>query len=100
MSSTSVSPLFGLPASERAELPTALWDSLTDVEREATLVLTPEREVALERRWAKQLESPASSVPWDEVHQKLQGQTSPSLQRLGLVKTRPSMWEVRAVPGR
>ena len=72
MSSTSVSALFGLPASERAELAIALWDSLSDAEREETLVLTPEQEVELDRRWAEHLENPASSVPWDDVHRKLQ----------------------------
>ena len=73
MPSTSVSALLRLPASERAELAIALWDSLTDVEREATLALTPEQEVELDQRWAEHLENPASSVPWNEVHQKLQG---------------------------
>ena len=73
MPSTSVTALFGLPASERAELAIALWDSLTDVEREETLVLTPEQEVELDRRWAEHIENPTSSVPWDDIHQKLQG---------------------------
>ncbi len=73
MPSTSVSALLRLPASERAELAIALWDSLTDVEREETLALTPEQEVELDRRWAEHLDNPASSVPWDEVRQKLQG---------------------------
>ena len=73
MSSTSVSALLGLPASERAELAIALWDSLSDVEREETLVLTPGQEAELDRRWAEHLENPASSVPWDDVRQKLQG---------------------------
>ena len=73
MPSTSVSALLRLPASERAELAIALWDSLTDVEREGTLALTPEQEVELDRRWAEHLDNPTSSVPWDEVHQKLQG---------------------------
>ena len=73
MSSTSVSALFGLPASERAELAIALWDSLSDAEREDTLVVTPEQAIELDRRWAEHLENPASSVPWDDVRQKLQG---------------------------
>ena len=73
MSSTSVSALLRLPASERAELAIALWDSLSDVEREETLVLTPGQEAELDRRWAEHLENPASSVPWDDVRQKLQG---------------------------
>ena len=73
MPSTSGSALFGLPAPERAELAIALWDSLTDVEREEALVLTPEQEVELDRRWAEHLENPASSILWDDVHQKLQG---------------------------
>ena len=73
MSSTSVSALFGLPASKRAELAIALWDSLSDAEREEALGLTPEQEVEFDRRWAEHLENPASSVSWDEVRQKLQG---------------------------
>ena len=73
MPSTSVSALLRLPASERAELAIALWNSLTDVEREDTLTLTPEQEVELDRRWAEHLEDPSSAISWDEVHQKLQG---------------------------
>lgn len=71
MAVAPVSVLLKLPASERAALAMALWDSLTDAEREAELVLTPEQE--LDRRWAAHLENPASAIPWAEVRRQLLG---------------------------
>jgi hypothetical protein len=39
------------PASERAELAMALWESLSETEREGELELMPEETAALDRRW-------------------------------------------------
>lgn len=71
MPSTTLSQLLKLPADERAELAMALWDSLSDAEREAELALTAEQEAELDRRWAEHLESPEAAVPWDDVRRKL-----------------------------
>lgn len=71
MPSTTLSQLLKLPAGERAELAMALWESLTDVERDAELALTPEQEAELDRRWAEHLENPDSAVPWNDVRRKL-----------------------------
>jgi putative addiction module component (TIGR02574 family) len=68
---TTLSQLLKLPAGERAELAMALWESLSDVEREAELALTVEQEAELDRRWAEHLGNPGSAVPWDEVRRKL-----------------------------
>ena len=73
MSSHTLSELLKLPAGERAELAMALWDSLTDAEREAELTLTAEQKAELDRRWAEHLENPGSAVPWHEVRWKLLG---------------------------
>ena len=73
MPSASVSSLLKLPASERAELAMALWDSLTDAEHDAELALTSEQAAELDRRWADHVENPASAIPWAEVRRKLQG---------------------------
>lgn len=73
MAVAPVSVLLKLPASERAALAMALWDSLTDAEREAELVLTPEQALELDRRWAAHLENPASAIPWAEVRRQLLG---------------------------
>ncbi len=72
MQSTSLSELLKLRPDERAELAMALWESLTDVEREAELGLTAEQEAELDRRWAEHLENPDSAIPWDVVRRKLQ----------------------------
>ena len=71
MAPTSVSELIELPATERAELAMALWDSLSDAERDAEFALTPERATELDRRWAAHLEDPSSAVPWAEVRRSL-----------------------------
>ncbi len=72
MPPASVSQLLKLPASERAELAMALWDSLTDAQRGTAMDLSPEEAAELDRRWAEHVENPASAVPWSEVRRKLQ----------------------------
>jgi putative addiction module component (TIGR02574 family) len=49
----------------------ALWESLTDAEREAELALTPAEAEELDRRWADHVANPGSAIPWDEVRRRL-----------------------------
>jgi putative addiction module component (TIGR02574 family) len=67
----SLSELLKLPAGERAELAMALWESLSNAEREAELELTSDEAAELDRRWADQVQRPESAVTWDDVRQKL-----------------------------
>ena len=53
MSSTTLSELLKLPPGERAELAMALWDSLTDGEREGELTLTEDQKAEPDRRWGR-----------------------------------------------
>jgi len=69
--SPSLSELLKLPAGERAELAMALWDSLSEAEREGELELTPEEGEELDRRWSDHVQRPDSSIPWAEVRRKL-----------------------------
>ena len=69
----TLAELLKLPASERVEIAMALWESLTGVEREAELALTPEQEAELDRRVAEHIANPGSAIPWDEVRRKLAG---------------------------
>jgi putative addiction module component (TIGR02574 family) len=71
--SPSLSELLKLPASERAELAMALWQSLTDAEREGQLELSPAQAEELDRRWMEHIQRPDSAVPWHEVRRKLLG---------------------------
>jgi len=73
MGSSPFSDLFKLPPGTRAELAMALWESLSEAEREGHLVLTPEQEAELDRRWAEHVRNPDSAVPWEEVRKKLDG---------------------------
>ena len=68
---TTLAALLKLPAKDRIELAMALWESLTDAEREAELALTPEQEAELERRLQDHLANPDSAIPWEEVRRKL-----------------------------
>jgi putative addiction module component (TIGR02574 family) len=71
MLSNTLAALLKLPAKDRIELAMALWESLTDDEREAELVLTPEQEAELDRRLEEHLANPGSAIPWEEVRRKL-----------------------------
>lgn len=50
MPTSPLSELLKLPAGDRAELAMALWDSLTDAERDAELELTAGQRAELDRR--------------------------------------------------
>ena len=71
MESSTLSQLLKLPAGDRAELALALWESLSDAEREGELALSDEQGAELDRRWAAHLANPSSAVPWSEVRRKL-----------------------------
>lgn len=71
MPSSNLANLLKLPADERAELAMALWESLSDQERESELELSPEQKAELDRRWAEHLANPESAIPWEEVRRKL-----------------------------
>ena len=71
MASPELSHIFKLPGPERAELAMALWESLTDAERNNQLTLSPEQEAELDRRWAEHLADPTSAVRWAKVRRKL-----------------------------
>lgn len=73
MPSSPLTELLKLPASDRAELAMALWNSLTDGERETELELTDEQRAELDRRWAEHVANPGSAVPWADVRAKLLG---------------------------
>jgi putative addiction module component (TIGR02574 family) len=71
MVKSTLSELLKLPSHDRAELAIALWESLTDSERQTELTLTPEQEKELDSRLAHHLADPSSAVPWEEVKRKL-----------------------------
>lgn len=73
MPSSPLTELLKLPAGDRAELAMALWDSLTDVERDAELELNEGQRAELDRRWAEHVANPESAIPWAEVRAKLLG---------------------------
>ena len=73
MPSSPLRELLKLPAGDRAELAVALWESLTDTEREDVFHLTEEQGAELDRRWAQHLENPGTAVPWSDVRSKVIG---------------------------
>ena len=51
----------------------ALWESLTDAERDAEFVWTSEQEGELDRRLEEHLTNPGNAGAWKEVRRKLAG---------------------------
>jgi putative addiction module component (TIGR02574 family) len=51
----------------------ALWESLSDDERDRALDLTDKQRAELDRRWNEHLENPDSAIPWADVRAKLLG---------------------------
>jgi len=70
MATDILDELLKLPASERADLALALWESLTDAEREAEVVLTSEQKAELARRLAEHEADPGSALLWEVIEQK------------------------------
>ena len=73
MASSPLSQLLKLPAGDRAELAIALWESLSDSEREGAFDLSDDQRAELDRRWADHIKNPGSTIPWSEVRRKLLG---------------------------
>ncbi len=69
----TLAELLKLSGRERAQIAMALWESLTDAEREAELALSPEQEAELDRRLAEHIANPDSAIPWEEARRKLAG---------------------------
>ena len=67
----TLTKLLELPATERADIAMALWDSLTPAEQEAEFDLTPEQRAELDRRLAEHIADPTSALPWEEVCRNL-----------------------------
>ena len=63
--------LLKLPATDRAELALAHWDSLTEGDRDSELALSDEQRAELDRRWAEHVADPASAISWADVRAKL-----------------------------
>jgi len=73
MPSSPLAELLKLPAGDRAELAMALWESLSEAEREGAFELSDADRAELDRRWAEHLQNPNSAIPWSEVRAKLKG---------------------------
>lgn len=73
MPSSPLPELLKLPAGDRAALAMALWESLSDAERDEELQLSDADRAELDRRWAEHLKNPDSGVPWSDVRSKLIG---------------------------
>lgn len=71
MASSPLPQLLKLPAADRADLAIALWESLSDSEREGAFELTDEQRAELDRRWNEHLANPGTAIPWSEVRRKL-----------------------------
>ena len=71
MAVNPLSDLLKLPADDRAEIAIALWESLTETQRDAAFDLTDDQRAELDRRWAEHERNPGAAIPWSEVRRKL-----------------------------
>lgn len=67
--------LLKLSAANRADLAMALWESLSDQQRDAAPELSDEQKAELDRRWAEHLRNPGSAIPWETVRRRLRKST-------------------------
>ena len=73
MAVNPLSDLLKLPADDRAQIAIALWESLTETQRDAAFHLTDDQRAELDRRWAEHERNPGAAIPWSEVRRKLLG---------------------------
>ncbi|MFN0074208.1 MAG: addiction module protein [Chloroflexota bacterium] len=73
MSTSHLTELLKLPATDRADLAMAFWESLSDSERETELQLADADRAELDRRWSEHVENPDSAIPWSDVRARLMG---------------------------
>jgi putative addiction module component (TIGR02574 family) len=73
VASNPLPDLLKLSAKDRAQLAMALWESLSDTERDDALGVTDELRAELDRRWAEHEANPDSAVPWADVRRRLLG---------------------------
>jgi len=73
MIADTLAELLKLPPADRADLAMALWESLSDADREVEFPLTPELIADLEHEIAAHEKDPSSSVPWETVRRRLIG---------------------------
>jgi len=73
MAINPLSDLLKLPADDRAQIAIALWESLSDTQRDAAFELSDEQRAELDRRWVEHQRNPSSAVEWSEVRRKLLG---------------------------
>lgn len=69
--SATIDELLKLSSSERIDIAMALWDSLSEEERDAETVLTDAQKAELDRRWERYLANPQSAVPREEVRERV-----------------------------
>jgi putative addiction module component (TIGR02574 family) len=70
MPSSPLSELLKLPPADRAKLAMALWESLSDADRDGEMQMTDEQRAELDRRWAEHLQNPRSAVRWADLRAK------------------------------
>ena len=71
MAVKQLTELLTLPADDRAQIAIALWESLSDTQRDEAFALTDEQRAELGRRRAEHQRNPNSAVPWSEVRKLL-----------------------------
>jgi len=69
--SDTLAELLKLPASDRVDLAMALWESLSDTERDAEFYLSDEQRAELRRRIAEHDADPSTAIPWEVVRKRL-----------------------------
>ena len=72
MISDTLKELLKLPATERADLALALWESLSEDEQDAEFVLPDVQKEELDRRLAGIDARPETGTPWEVVRERIQ----------------------------
>jgi putative addiction module component (TIGR02574 family) len=71
MATDILDEILKLPPKERIQVAQAIWDSLSDADYDASIILSDDQAAELDRRWAALQANPDAAISLDEMKRRL-----------------------------